>query len=385
MKNPKLTLFFISQSLACTYFWLVLAIPYLLYRGLSSAEAFSLMAIYQFFGVILEYPTGVIGDRYGYRRVMYLANALMFVSMVVMTLNGGYYLYLFALLLLAIGNGFSSGNDMGVLKAVSNDIKKDTANYNALMDFVLFFSSVVGGLIGKISYELALIISGICMFAANIPLYLLKDGINQKRNANSLISIVRDGFGSLKNSFFRQLFLVVAIFGGYSFVIKSVFGSFGSLFNIDLVTIGVIIGLGGLTRSIGGKLYAEYPGFNIILALILTGFSIVLMGAFPSYFVVVGLMTFNQLLIGYCGSKIDGDIHDFASDHVRASLFSLKRLTMRLVASGYLVLYGIAIGADQFSLIMYATGCALLLVVVVAWNYLSLSKMAVTKNQLELQ
>jgi ACDE family multidrug resistance protein len=371
VKNPKLKLFFISQSLAFTYFWLAIAIPYLMYRGLSSAQAFSLMAIYQLMGVILEYPTGVIGDRFGYRKVTYLANTLNFLSMIIMAFSGNYYLYLFALSLLALGNGFSSGNDMGILKSVSTNIKKDTANYNALMDFVLFISSVVGGLLSKISYELALIISAICMFSANIPLFLLKNGITQNKNTDSIISIVKDGLRSLRNPTFKQLFIIVALFGGYSFTIKSIFGSFGNIYHIDVATIGLIVGLGGLTRSIGGKLYAEIQKQNITLATILVALSIILMGIFPTYYAVVGLMLFNQLLFGYILSKIDGDIHDLASDSVRASLFSLKRLIMRLVASSYLALYGIAVGVGQIALIMYGTGIGLLLGVVLAWGYLN--------------
>lgn len=370
-KNPKLSLFYLSQSLAFMYFWLAISIPYLLYRGLSTSEAFSLMAIYQFFGVILEYPTGVVGDRFGYRKMMYLANTLMCLAMFIMALRGGYYLYLAALLILAIGNGFSSGNDMGILKSISQNPKKDTANYNSLMDLVLFFSSVIGGLISKYSFELALIISGICMLSANIPLYLLRNGINQSPSLHSFFTIVKDGIKSLKNVVLRQLFILVAIVGGYSFTIKSIFGSFGELYHIDVASIGLIIGLGGLARSIGAKLYAELQYQNIISIIVALGISIIAIGYFPSYLVVVIIMLSAQILFGYALSKIDGDLHDLAHDHIRASLFSLKRLTMRLVASSYLLLYGYALGLGQHVLMMYGTGLVLLLSVALSWQYLT--------------
>lgn len=371
MKNRNLTLFYISQSLAFTYFWLVIAIPYLLYRGMSPIQAFSLMSVYQLFGVFLEYPTGVIGDKYGYRAVTYLSNFLNLIAMLIMLLPGGYFLYLFGLLILSLGNSFSSGNDMGILKSVSRNIKKDTANYNSLMDFVFFLSSVIGGFLGKISYELALVVSGICMFSANLPLYFIKTDAPQNKNPNSLISIIKDSFKSLVNPTVKQLFIIVALFGGYSFTIKSIFGSFGTVYHLDVAVIGIIIGLGGLTRSIGGKLYAEFPKSNIVGLTILIGLSIILMGIFPGYYSVVSLMLLNQLFFGYLLSKIDGDIHDLASDHVRASLFSLKRLVMRLVASGYLALYGFAIGINQFTLMVYGTGVALILGVILAWQYLT--------------
>lgn len=369
MKIPKLKLFFIGQSLAFAYFWIAIAIPYLTYRGLTPAQSFSLMSIYQFMGVILEYPTGVIGDKFGYKRVTFLANTLNMLSMLVMSLNGGYYLYLFALLLLATGNGFSSGNDMGLLKGVSHNIKKDTANYNALMDLVLFFSSIIGGFISKFSFELALIVSGLLMFSANIPLYLLKNGVVQEKNTDSLFIIIKEGFSSFKQANIRQIFILIALFGGFSFTIKSIVGGFGTLFGVDVATIGVLIGVGGLVRSIGSKLYAEKPHIPTALGLNLVGIALILVGLIPTYQIVIALLLLCQVMFGYITSKMDGDLHDIVGDRVRASVFSLKRLTMRLIASGYLILYGIAIQANRFSFLMIITGIILMIGVYIVKDY----------------
>jgi len=370
MTNPKLRLFFVSQSLAFTYFWIAISIPYLMYRGLSSAQAFSLMAIYQLFGVFLEYPTGILGDRFGYRKMIYLANTLNCLAMIIMSLRGGYYLYLFALFILSLGNGFSSGNDMGILKSVSTNIKKDAANYNALCDFVLFFGAIIGGLMSRISFEFTLIVSGLCMIAANIPMYLLRTAVKQTKNTNSIRSIISDGLHSLQKPTFKQLFIIVALFGGYSFTTKSIFGSFGTQFNLNITTIGIIVGVLGLVRGLGSKIYAEYPRFNLLLITLLISVSIFFAGMFPQHVPDIGIILFTQFLVGYVGSKIDGDIHNLASDHVRASLFSLKRLSIRLVASSYLAIYGLMVGAGNFSLYMYGTGMILLLGVFFARQYL---------------
>jgi len=371
VKNKKVRLFFIAQSLAAVYFWIAIAIPYLLYRGLTSTQVFSLMSIYQLMGVILEYPTGVIGDRFGYRKMAYLSNTLSLISMLVMSLSGGYFLYLFALTLLAIGNGFMSGNDMGILKSISTNIKRDTSNYNSLVDFSLFLSAIVGGLIGKISFELALIVSGVCMFCANIPLFLLKDGINQKNSVASLVAIAKDGVKILSNTLFLQLIVFVALFGGYAFTVKSILGSFGSIYSIDVVTVGFFVGIGGLFRSIGGKLFAEYPTKSVLLISIMTALLVLVPGVSSKYTIVLGSMMSLQVFLGYIQSKVDGDIHDLASDHVRASVFSLKRLIVKLCSSIYLAIYGYAIGVGQFSLVMYGIGVSLILAVILSWKYVS--------------
>jgi MFS family permease len=371
LKNPKLSLFYSAQFLAASYFWVGIAVPYLLYRGLSPAQALSLLSLYQLFGVALEYPTGVMGDRYGYRRVLYLGNFFNFLAMVVMILPGGYFVYLLALVLLALGNGLCSGNDMGVLKAVSTNIKKDTGNYNALLDLTFSLSAVMGGILSQISYELALSISGGLMLVANLPLYLLKDGIQQTKTTQSLVLTVRDGFKSLQNPIFKQLFIITGLFGGYAYTIKTIFGSFGSQFHINVATISVLIGLSGLLRALGGKLYAEWPTTNMLGVSLVIGLAVLATGIFPTYVPVVIFTLLTQLLSGYLGSKMDADIHDLASDHVRASLFSLKRLLIRISASSYLLLYGLALDMGKFSLVMVGIGGILLVGVIFSWYYLT--------------
>lgn len=371
MKDSRLRLLFVAQALAAAYFWIAIAVPYLLYRGLSPTQAFSLMAIYQLMGVFLEYPTGVIGDKFGYRKVTYLSNVLNFLSMIIMSLQGGYYLYLFALLLLSIGNSFSSGNDMGMIKIISKNLKRDTANYNAMIEFMLFLSALVGGIISqKMGYEFALILSGVCMLLANLPLFLLGGSMTQDKNTDSFRQIVTDGLTSLRDRTLRQIFILVACFSGLAFSIKSIFGGFADIYQIDVTSIGILVGLSGLSRSIGGKLYAQWQVKQVALMLLLVALLTFTMTVWPIYQVIVVAMLFSQLLSGFVFSKIDGDIHDLAHDHVRASLFSLKRLTNRLTASAYIALYGYLVGAGQFSLMMLITGAMMILGIILAKEYL---------------
>jgi MFS family permease len=243
MKSTGLKLFYASQGLGFVYFWISLAIPYLMYRGLTPLEAFSLMSLYQFMGVFLEYPTGVIGDRYGYRRTLFIANTLNALSMVILAQSGPRWVYLLGLVVLAIGSGFSSGNNQGLLKRVSSNVRKDTANVTVLAECVVFLSAIIGVWIGSVSYELALYISAAAMFSANIPLYFLPSDGHHKRDAPSRSRIVKDGILAITNPVLSQLFLILAIYGGFFFSIKSIFGSFADLYGFDLKFIGIISGI----------------------------------------------------------------------------------------------------------------------------------------------
>ncbi len=370
MRISPLRLFFISQGLGFVYFWISLAIPYLMYRGLTPLEAFSLMSLYQFIGVFLEYPTGVIGDRFGYRRTLFIANTLNALSMVILAQSGPRWVYLLGLIVLAIGSGFSSGNNQGLLKRVSSNVRRDTANLTALAEFVIFLSSLIGAWIGAISFEVALYISAAAMFSANIPLYFLSSDRTYRIDTHSLSQIIKDGLIALKNPVMSQLFLILAVYGGFFFSTKSIIGSFGDLYGFDLKLIGIFIGLSALSRAVGSKFYAHYQGISKLYTLLFLAIAILTMAISPVYGVAVLIIVFH-FGVGYLISAIDGDIHDLAQDHTRSSLFSLKRLIMRLVSSGYLLIYGLFISRDQFTLLMVCLGTAMLITVLITKKYSS--------------
>lgn len=363
MTINKLQLFNISQGMGYVYFWISLAIPYLMYRGLSTLEALSLMSLYQLVGVFLEYPTGVIGDRFGYRRSIFLANTLNALSMVIMAQAGPKYIYIIAIIILAIGSGLGSGNDKGLLMRVSDNPRRDTANLSAIAEFIIFLSAIVGAWIGAISFELALYISALFMFCANIPLYFLPSDRLHKTSYLPLTQIVRDGLRSFKNPLFAQLFFILAIYGGFFFSTKSIIGSFVDLYGFDLKLVGLIIGVSALCRAMGSKLYSKYQQFskfNVLLFITLLIFTL----SFTNVALTVVAILIFHFCAGYLLSAFDGDIHDMADDHIRSSLFSLKRLIMRLSSSLFIFIYGIFIARGLFGLLMF--GLAILMFITFA-------------------
>ncbi|MBP9670504.1 MFS transporter [Candidatus Woesebacteria bacterium] len=368
MRISPLKLFFTSQGLGFVYFWISLAIPYLMYRGLTPLEAFSLMSLYQFMGVFLEYPTGVIGDRFGYRRTLFIANTLNALSMVILAQSGPRWIYLLGLTVLAVGSGFSSGNNQGLLERVSSNPRKDTANLTALAEFVIFLSSIIGAWIGVISYELALYISAFFMFSANIPLLLLPSDGSHKADDPSLVTIIKDGLKGIKNPLLAQLFLILAIYGGFFFSTKSIIGSFSDLYGFSLNLIGLFIGLSALSRAIGSKFYAHNQTIPKLYVLIFLAIAVLLLSISPVYVTVSIILVFH-FAVGYLISAVDGDIHEMASDHTRSSLFSLKRLIMRLMSSGYLLIYGLFIERNQFGLLMLCLGVLMMTTALVTRQY----------------
>lgn len=361
-------LYFISVVFSYSYFWIALAIPYLTSRGLSGVETFSLMSLYQLVGVVIEYPTSVIGDRYGYRRTVILGNIFSAISMFVLVQPGTYWYYAFGLLLNAVGTSLMSGNEQGMLKEISNQVRRDTALRSSVAEFVLFLSAIIGGWLGGISYSLALYISGGLILFTVIPLLAIRTRRVKQASVHSTKEIIRDGLSSLKNPTFQQLFLILAIFGGFFFTIKSIFGSFGELYNYPVKQIGFIVGLGALFRSAGSALYAKYESLTKLPLLIIMSVLIITLSLGTPLYIVATLILF-QLLTGYVIASIDGDIQDLASDHIRSSLFSFKRLIMKLFSSAYLFIYGFLVDMGQFSLMMFALGLLMIITVYLTRSY----------------
>lgn len=368
MESKRLNLFYLSQGLGFIYFWISLAIPYLMYRGLSAYQAFSLLSLYQFLGVFLEYPTGVLGDRFGYKKTLLLANTLNALSMLILVQKGGILVYVVGLIVLAVGTGFSSGNNIGMLKSVSNNLRKDTANLTAQADFVIFFSSMVGAWIGAISYELALYISAGAMFSANLPLYFLPSDKSHRSSNHTLSVIIRDGLSAIRFPRLAQLFLIIAIFGGFHYSTKSIIGSFVDLYGYNLKSVGLYVGLSALCSGVGSKIYSSYQGFSKLHALVLLALTVFFMAIAPSSGIIIAILAFH-IGAGYLFSAIDGDLHELAADHIRSSLFSLKRLLMRLVSSGYLLLYGLFINQGLFGLIMVTLGIMMIITISITRKY----------------
>lgn len=363
-----LTLYYIGLIFSYVYFWIALAVPYLMSRGLSGVETFSLMSMYQLIGVVIEYPTSVLGDRYGYRRTVILGYLFSALSMFVLVQPGTYWYYAFGLLLNAIGTSLMSGNEQGMLKQLSTRVRYDTAKRSSVAEFVLFLSAVVGGWVGGISYTLALYISGTLMFCAVIPLIMIRNQTTKKSSNHGIKTIIVDGLSALKDNIFQQMFLVLAVFGGFFFTIKSIFGSFGNLYNYPVETIGLIVGLGSLTRAIGSGIYAKYQSLTKLPLLIIMSVMIILLTISSPNVIIITLLAF-QLLVGYVLSSIDGDIQDLAQDHIRSSMFSFKRLIMKLFSSGYLFLYGLMVDLGLFSLMMFGVGVTMILVVYLTRSY----------------
>ncbi len=370
--------FYLAQSFAFCYFWIAISVPYFIYRGLSPTQAFLLLSLYNIVALIFEFPTGVLGDRYGHKRMLLISNFMTFFSMILLAQKAPIEIYFLALFILAIGNSLNSGNDVAILKKLSSYIKHDTANYNSLTDLILFFSALLGGFLSlHFGYTFTLYLSGVLMLCANIPLLLLHleesslYKINRSFGNTAIIGIK----SVLSNRPLQIIILIVAFFGGFGNSVKSIFGSFGTIFGTNVWTVGILVGTCGLARAVSSKMLTKKSNFSLNRAIFWIVVTTILAGLIHNFWFVSIMLLTGQWFFGILNSAADGIIHDLAEDHVRASVFSLRRLLMRLAVSGYLPLAGYVIEKISFSVLIFSTGS----IMFVIWLF---SRGLITKHKL---
>jgi len=99
--------------------WLMLTMPilFLFYRenGLATQDLFLLKSVYSFSIVVLEVPSGYIGDVWGRKASLVLGSVLGFIGFVLYCFATGFWAFLVCEIILGVGQSFISGSDSALL------------------------------------------------------------------------------------------------------------------------------------------------------------------------------------------------------------------------------------------------------------------------------
>ena len=99
--------------------WLMLTMPilFLFYKenGLSTQDLFLLKAVYSFSIVVLEVPSGYLGDVWGRKASLVLGSVLGFAGFALYCVSTGFWTFLACEIILGAGQSFISGSDSALL------------------------------------------------------------------------------------------------------------------------------------------------------------------------------------------------------------------------------------------------------------------------------
>lgn len=353
--------FFIARTFSSMYFWAGISIPYLIFRGLTVQQAVTTIAIYAISNVILEYPTGVIGDYFGHKLSIALGGIFFFIGFILMAQSWPHYIfYYIASFINAIGDSLESGSDEALLHSITTKFEDQLGNYKGLKGILKLISTTIAGIIASINLPLTVILTALAnLFAAFIIVSIKTNKEVENSNLEfkgNIFNKATEGIHYVKST--KGLFLLiifVSIVFGYNLSLKTILGTFDEIFNIDIKYIGLMIGMNYFIGSLGYKLekHSKFIKTQFLVLMTLISFGLILLTNNPIY--IFSLLIFGIFINGFIVMRIKIQLHEMINNSIRASVISLHNLLARLLSSTYLFLAGYILDLLSFNWLIYLT------------------------------
>ena len=342
--------------------------------GLSLTEILLLQAIFSVATLVMEYPSGYLSDRLGYRFTLHLACLLGIAGWTVYTFAGSFAGVLLAEILLGVSYAFISGADTALLYETlrQSNREEEYARHDGRMTAWAQSGEATGALFAGVLYAWAPLLPFIIQIGVWVAALLVCRGLKEPpgeeapQHSSHLGEAWRIArMALLDRPEIRWSLILTALLGLATFYPVWLIQPYMQAQSVPLAWFGPIWAVANLTVSAGSLLshrllYHTGPRGMVLLCLLLVcagylglGLSHAIWG-FAFYF----LMT---LMRGIQGPFFRHCIQKQSRRYERASILSLKSLLFRL---GFVVTGpGVGLFADHFGLhaTMLALGAAMTL------------------------
>jgi MFS family permease len=341
--------------------------------GLSLSEILLLQAIFSAATLVMEYPSGYLSDRIGYRFTLHLASLLGIVGWTVYTFADSFNGVLLAEMLLGISYAFISGADSALLyeSLRQSGREEDYARFDGRMTAWAQSGEAAGALFAGVLYAWAPLLPFIIQIGVWIAALLVCRGLKEPpaegmpQHASHLAEawrIAREAL--LDKPGVRWSLLLTALLGLASFYPVWLIQPYMQGQSVPLAWFGPIWAVANITVSFGSLLshrllfHLRARGM-VLLCLLLVGAGYLGLALNHAVwgFVFYFLLT---LMRGVQGPFFRHCLQKQSRRYERASILSLKSLLFRLgfVATGP----GVGLFADHFGLHATMLGLSVLMV-----------------------
>lgn len=358
----------LAQIIGSAQFWTVTFVLYMTTQGLSIEQTYLLLSIFSILVVVLEYPTGVIGDHFSHRLSITLGYFAFAIVFFLLSFPGSFAYYLTALIFGALGTSLISGSDTALLHSISKDFKKDSSDVRMYSIIVAAISLFLGGYLASIDLRLPIYCSIITSFIPGLLILSMKkiprtddfDGNIFKRSLEGLRH-VRD------NTILFHLMILSSIFGAFFLSFKWFYNPLFMELHIPVSSWGLIVGFATILIALGTYIYKRLShAENITTPIGIFIGLICLVGVTMSPTLSLIALVSSQLLRGYISSLFDVELNNAITGTTsRASILSLKSLFVRLFSSMYIFGAGFVLGKSSFLVLMVLTATLLLTLTVI--------------------
>ncbi|MBN2206408.1 MAG: MFS transporter, partial [Candidatus Aminicenantes bacterium] len=136
--------------------WLIapILIPFYVSNGLSATQVFTIQAAYALSVLAFEVPSGYLADVIGRRRTLILGAGLLPAGIAVYAFTSGFWPFVLAEVLIAIGNSMRSGSDSALIYDTLIGLG-DEARYKMSEGKAFFYSRLASSLAAVLGGALA--------------------------------------------------------------------------------------------------------------------------------------------------------------------------------------------------------------------------------------
>ncbi|MFA4817121.1 MAG: hypothetical protein WC608_00155 [Parcubacteria group bacterium] len=352
-----------ARILFSARFWVATMVLYLTSRDISTAHVFQLIGFYYAMSVLLEYPTGVIGDYYSHRISVFWGYIILAASYVLLSFSGGISFYGLTLSLLALGGALVSGSDNALLHAVSGDFQKDYAQVKVYGIVVTFAAVSIGGFVSVVDLKIPLYLTAIFLILASLTVITTKIRVRGKTEGNNLIGVGIEGLKYLiTNKQLLNIIIVSALIGAFFFSFKWLYNPLFLTLGLPVASWGVLAGVATLLIAVGVKFYERFSKLNIVIMAFTLMVFIVAIGVTGMPLIALAGMFASHLMRGYFETKLIVDMNAVITKSVRSSVLSLNSLLIRVGAMAFMFVGGVVL--DKFSMmILMITSVVIFLVI----------------------
>jgi MFS family permease len=311
---------------------------------LSMTQILLLQSIYSIAIVILEIPTGTIGDYFG-KKVSVSIGALLFaLGLGIYSFGTNFFIFLIAELTCGFGSSLISGSDSALIHSTLKTIKKEkdykkvegTANSLKLTGFM--FGGLLGGWIAHYSLRMTMVGSaGIAFLTFLISLLIVEPRLKVKEEEKeSFKEIMINSIQIVKNhKLILWLFFYSSIITALAHIMIWYYQPYFVLVNIPVIHFGWIYAVMGIVAIIASKYTQQIEEFfgnkgSLIFLSALIVISSFFLGKIIALF-AVGFFLLHQVFSGIAKTIFNDRILQIVPSTKSATILSINNLGIRFI------------------------------------------------------
>ena len=348
--------FFIARFFSHIDYWLILGLPFMLSRGLDVQQAFTIFSCYKFFTILLEFPTGVIGDYFGHKTSCLIGQACFGISFIILVFSRNFWMFVVAVSIRALGSALKSGSYEAFVSHVSQDFKKDFANIGAFESIVLFVVAISTGLLQGLGMEVLIGMGAVSSVIAVLVMSRIKVSSphSSQEPKDNMFQIARQGIKyTLSSPTLIALGVIFIATFGYGRSVKELVQLGFDIYNIDLTMLGIFAAAAFLASATGKFLSKHISSKQAIYSYILIVIFLIISYLAPYMWVYFSCLVVTKLLASATIRSMQVRIVHYAPKKQKASVLSFIGLLSSGFGSTYLFLFGYVVGIwDAFTALL---------------------------------